>query len=135
MKKLLPVFALLGSIAVNAQTKDVQLQWSEQNLTISNARNFFLPSFQTEYFSYNSGEKIIEAKVLINNIQGDQVRIVSQNLQAIDLSKYKDINTRNIPSAIDPKISIYTTKGVKSAIVTFNPIVKENGLLLLKILF
>ena len=121
---MLPVFALLGSIAVNAQTKDVQLQWGEQNLTMSNAANFFLPSFQTEYFGYNSGEKTIGAKVLINNVQGNQVRIVSQNLQAIDLSKYKDINVKNIPLAINPKISIYTTKGVKSAIVTFNPIIK-----------
>ncbi len=127
MKKLLPVFAMLGSFALNAQTKDVRLQWTEQNFTISNGENFFVPSFQQEYFNYNSGERIIGAKVFINNVQGNQLRVVSENVQPIDLSKYKDINPKNIPSSIDPKIQFYVTKGVQSAIVTFNPIIKTSN--------
>ena len=128
MKRLLPFFALMGSCAVNAQTKDVQLQWTEQNLTISNSVNYFLPSFQTDYFKYNASDKIIGARVLVNNVQGRQVRVVSKNLQAIDISKYKDINPKNIPADIHPKINVYATKGVKSAIISFNPIIKTaNG--------
>src|SRR5690606_32015817 len=111
MKRLLTVFALLGFYSVNAQTKDVQLQWTEQNITISNAESFFVPSFQAEYFRYNSSEKIVKAKAFINNVQGNQVRIVSQNLQAVDISKYKDINPKNIPATINPKVRFFTTNG------------------------
>lgn len=127
MKRLLPVFAFLGFYTVNAQTKDVQLQWTEQTITISSEESFFVPSFQQEYFRYNSSEKIVRASAYINNVQGDQVRIVSQNLQAIDISKYKDINPKNILATINPTIRIYTTKGVRSAIVDFNPIVKTGS--------
>ncbi len=128
MKRLLTVLTFLGFYTVNAQTKDVQLQWTDQTFTISSAESFFLPSFQHEYFKYNSSEKIIRANALINNVQGDQVRIVSQNLQAIDISKYKDIDPKNIPSQIDPKLRVYITKGVQSAIIDFNPIIKTaNG--------
>lgn len=127
MKRLLPVFALLGCYTLNAQTKDVQLQWTEQTITISSAESFFVPSFQKEYFNYNSSDKIIRANALIDNVQGNQVRIVSQNLQAIDISKYKDINPKNIPTAINPTVRIYTTKGIQSAVVDFNPIIKTAG--------
>ncbi|MEG1266862.1 MAG: type IX secretion system sortase PorU, partial [Myroides sp.] len=127
MKRLLPVFAFLGFYTVNAQTKDVQLQWTEQTITISSEESFFVPSFQQEYFRYNSSEKIVRASAYINNVQGDQVRIVSQNLQAIDISKYKDINPKNIPATVNPTVRIYTTKGVRSAIVDFNPIVKTGS--------
>lgn len=127
MKKLLPVFALLGFYTVNAQTKDVQLKWTEQNITISSAESFFVPSFQAEYFHYNSSDKIIRASAIVNNVQGNQVRIVSQNLQAIDISKYKDINPKNIPATVNPTVRIYTTKGVQSAIVDFNPIIKTGS--------
>ncbi len=127
MKRLLPVFALLGCYTLNAQTKDVQLQWTEQTITISSAESFFVPSFQKEYFNYNSSDKIIRANALIDNVQGNQVRIVSQNLQAIDISKYKDINPKNIPTAINPTVRIYTTKGIQSAVVDFNPIIKKAG--------
>jgi len=127
MKRLLPVFAFLGFYTVNAQTKDVQLQWTEQTITISSEESFFVPSFQQEYFRYNSSEKIVRASAYINNVQGDQVRIVSQNLQAIDISKYKDINPKNIPTTVNPTVRIYTTKGVRSAIVDFNPIVKTGS--------
>lgn len=127
MKRLLPVFALLGCYTVNAQTKDVQLQWTEQTITISSAESFFVPSFQKEYFNYNSSDKIIRANAIIDNVQGNQVRIVSQNLQAIDISKYKDINPKNIPTAINPTVRIYTTKGIQSAVVDFNPIIKTTG--------
>lgn len=127
MKKLLTVLTFLGFCTVNAQTKDVQLQWTEQTITISNEESFFVPSFQNEYFRYNSSEKIIRANVSIKNALGDQVRVVSQNLQAIDISKYKDIDSKNIPSQIDPKVQVYITKGVQSAIVTFNPIIKTGS--------
>lgn len=127
MKKLFPVFALMGSLALNAQTKDVRLQWAEQNLTISNGSNFFVPSFQSEFFSYDSNEKKIIAKVVLNNVQGNQLKVISQNLQAVDLSKYKDINLKNIPTAINPQIQFFTTKGVQSAIITFNPIIKTGS--------
>lgn len=127
MKRLLPVFAFLGFYSLNAQTKDVQLQWTEQTIKISSEESFFVPSFQQEYFKYNSSDKIIRANAIINNAQGDQVRIVSQNLQAIDISKYKDINAKNIPATVNPTVRIYTTKGVQSAIVDFNPIIKTAG--------
>ena len=77
MKKLLTVLTFLGFCTVNAQTKDVQLQWTEQTITISNEESFFVPSFQNEYFRYNSSEKIIRANVSIKNALGDQVRVVS----------------------------------------------------------
>lgn len=127
MKRLLSVFTLLGFYTINAQTKDVQLQWTEQTITISSAESFFLPSFQQEYFTYNSSNKVLTASVIINNTQGDQVRIVSQNLQAIDISKYKDINPKNIPATVNPTVRIYATKGVRSAIVDFNPIIKTGS--------
>ena len=127
MKRLLPVFAFLGFYTVNAQTKDVQLQWTEQTIKISSEESFFVPSFQKEHFTYNSSNKVLTASVIINNAQGNKVRIVSQKLQAIDISKYKDINPKNIPTEINPSVRIFITKGVQSAIVDFNPIIKTAG--------
>jgi len=127
MKRLLPVFAFLGFYTVNAQTKDVQLQWTEQTITISSEESFFVPSFQSEYFTYNSSNKVVSANAIIKNAQGNKVRIVSHKLQAIDISKYKDINPKNIPNEINPSVRIFITKGVQSAIVDFNPIVKTAG--------
>lgn len=128
MKKLLPALAFMSGFALSAQTKDVQLQWGEQNLVISNGESFFIPSFQPEYFKYNSGSKHITAKVFIDNVQGYNVRMVSHRLQAVDLSKYKDLNLNSISSEIDPTVEIFTTNGVHSALVSFNPIIKTaNG--------
>ena len=128
MKRLLfPVFALLNGLIINAQTKNVQLQWADQHFLMSNEQSYFVPGFQSEYFNYNSGSRAVEAAVVINNVHGSSVRIVSQNVQAIDLSKYKDIDVKNIPSSIDPKIKVYTNKGIKTAVVTFNPIIKSGS--------
>ncbi len=128
MKRLLPVFAFFGFYGANAQTKDVQLQWTEQTITISSEESFFVPSFQAEYFTYNSSNKVVSASAVINNAQGNKVRIVSHKLQAIDISKYKDINPKNIPTEINPSVRLFITKGVQSAIVDFNPIIKTaNG--------
>lgn len=128
MKKLVPAFALLNILSANAQTKTVQLQWADQNFLVSNAQSFLIPGFQSEYFSFNPGTKSVEAKVVVNNAQGNKVRVTSQNFQAIDISKYKDLDPNTIPTSLDPKVSVYTNKGVKTALVTFNPVVKTaNG--------
>jgi len=127
MKRLLPVLAILACNDINAQTKDVQLNWTEQTITISSEESFYLPSFQPEFFNYNASNKILLAHTKIHNVNGNQVRIISQNTQAIDISKFKDINPNNIPSAINPTVRIFTTNGVQNAIVDFNPIIKTGS--------
>lgn len=128
MKKLLLIIVFLIGFVLNAQTKSVQLQWTEKNFVTSTGDSFFIPYFQSEYFSYNPGSKVITAKVFLDNVQGNNVRMVSHQLQAVELSKYKDLNTTNIPTQINPKVEIYTTNGVQSALVSFNPIIKTaNG--------
>lgn len=127
MKRFVPIFTLFTSLVVNAQTKNVQLQWADQNFLLSNETSFFVPGFQSEYFSFHVPTKTVQAKVIVKNVQGNSVRIVSQNSQAIDLSKYKDINQKNIASSINPQIQLFTNKGETSAIITFNPIIKEGS--------
>ncbi|HLW62825.1 MAG TPA: type IX secretion system sortase PorU [Flavobacterium sp.] len=127
MKRLISGIVLLSSLIGIAQTKNVQLQWDDQNFLTSNARSYFVPAFQSEYFSYNPGSKSVSAKVYINHAQGNNVRIVSQNLQAIDINKYKDLDARSISASIDPQVNVYTNKGINTAIVTFNPIIKTSN--------
>ncbi|MBA5791183.1 type IX secretion system sortase PorU [Flavobacterium sp. xlx-214] len=127
MKRFVPIFTLFTSLVVNAQTKNVQLQWADQNFLLSNETSFFVPGFQSEYFSFHVPTKTVQAKVIVKNVQGNSVRIVSQNSQAVDLSKYKDINQKNIASSINPQIQLFTNKGETSAIITFNPIIKEGS--------
>src|SRR5690554_7838769 len=110
MKKLLLIIVFLIGFVLNAQTKSVQLQWTEKNFVTSTGDSFFIPYFQSEYFSYNPGSKVITAKVFLDNVQGNNVRMVSHQLQAVELSKYKDLNTTNIPTQINPKVEIYTTR-------------------------
>ena len=127
MKRLISGVVLLSSLTGTAQTKNVQLQWEDQNFLTSNARSYFVPAFQSDYFSYDPGSKSVSAKVYINHAQGNNVRIVSQNLQAIDINKYKDLEVQNIPTSIDPQVNVYTNKGINTAIVTFNPIIKTGN--------
>ncbi len=127
MKRLISGIVLLSSLTGTAQTKNVQLQWEDQNFLTSNAQTYFVPAFQSDYFSYDPGSKSVSAKVYINHAQGNNVRIVSQNLQAIDINKYKDLEVQNIPASIDPQVNVYTNKGINTAIVTFNPIIKTGN--------
>src|SRR5690606_7109314 len=127
MKRLFIGFALMNGLMLGAQTPNVQLQWTDQHLSMSNAQSLFVPAFRAEYFMSMSGNRAVEATVVIKHVQGSSVRIASQNLQAIDLSKYKDLDTQNIPSSIDPKIKVYTNKGMKTAVVAFNPIIKSGS--------
>ncbi len=127
MKRLLPVFALFNVLLMNAQSKSVQLQWSDQNYLVSSGESFFVPGFQPELYKYNSGSRSIQGSVIVPNVNGDKVRIVSHKLQPIDLAKYKNLDVKNIPSEIKTDISVYSTKGIRSAVITFTPIVKSGS--------
>jgi len=127
MKRLLPVFALLNGLFMNAQSKSVQLQWNDQNYLISSGESFFVPGFQPELYKYNSGSRSIEGNVVIPNANGNKVRIVSQKMQSVDLARYKDLDAKKISGEIKTDISFFNTKGVRSAVITFNPIVKTGS--------
>lgn len=123
MKRLIPAFVLLNTLFVNAQSKDVQMQWADSYYTVGE-NAYFIPSFQQQMLRYDAAKKVLGASVVINQVNGNGVRIVSQKLQTIDVSKYADLNAKNIPTTIDEKITFYVAKGKKSAVVNFNPIIK-----------
>lgn len=127
MKKLITALVLLSGLTGVSQSQDVYLQWDDVDFLASDARSYFVPSFQTDYYNFNPGTKKLTANVVINNAQGSNLRIVSQNFQSIDVKKYKDLDEKNISTSIDPKVHFYTNKGVKTAIITFNPIIKTTN--------
>lgn len=127
MKKLITAIVLLSGLVGVSQVQSVHLQWDDLDFLTSDARAYFVPAFQSDYYNFNPGTRKLTANVVINNAQGSNVRIVSQNFQSIDVKKYKDLDDKNIPTSINPEVHFYTNKGVKTAIVTFNPIIKTTN--------
>lgn len=127
MKKLITAIVLLSGLVGVSQVQSVHLQWNDMDFLTSDAQAYFVPTFQSDYYNFNPGTKKLTANVVVNNAQGSNVRIVSQNFQSIDVKRYKDLDEKNIPTSIQPEVHFYTNKGVKTAIVTFNPIIKTTN--------
>ena len=127
MKRLIPAFVLFNIFSVSAQSKDIEIQWTDSFYAVGE-NSYFIPSFQKQMFRFDSAKKVLGASVVMNQVNGNSVRVVTHKLQSIDITKYPDINTKNIPSNIDEKVVFYLDKGVKNAVVSFNPIIKTaNG--------
>jgi len=127
MKRLIPVFTVFSSLLLNAQTKNIQLNWADQNYLMSDGKSYNIPAFQSNLLYYNATSKVLTANVLIPNVVGNTLKVTSFKVEPIDLTKYPSIDKSNLPSQIIPKTTFSTFNGVVSAVVAFNPLIKSGS--------
>lgn len=127
MKRLIPVFTVFSSLLLNAQTKNIQLNWADQNYLMSNGKSYNIPAFQSNLLYYNTTSKALVANVLIPNVSGNTLKVTSFKVQPIDLTKYPSIDKNSLSSQIIPQTTYSTLNGVVTAIVSFNPLIKSGS--------
>lgn len=129
-KKYLLVFVVLFAVCVNAQQKNIVLNWEDKNYPIEENKNGLLPVFQSENFQYLYDQQIVEyAGIFADSQMADEksVQLINVRYEDIDLNKYRYIDQKNIPSSVDIKVTSASGRGNIQTSVRFNPIVKSGS--------
>lgn len=129
MKKPLLIFSLLFTTFGFAQSGQGKLNWSENNVIVSNI-TFQVPQFQVENFSFDIGTKQVSYKEIIKtngSVNLNSFKFNDVQYENIDINTYKDIDKNNVPTELKFIVENSTDRGVNAILLKFNPIIKSGS--------
>jgi len=127
MKKILNLFILFFYLSFYAQSPvNIDVDWQDNKKLIFDTYNLSIPHFQFANFNFNESDRTIffnfkqqstsqiaEKSLLISNV-------LYENISENELG---DLNSKNIPSTINAKLSAGKARDINQLFFTFSPII------------
>jgi hypothetical protein len=131
MKKCAFFIALLICVCANSQTTgDYKLNWAVNTPFTVGETVFNLPSFQSENMLFDDVKMqiLFVAKIPVAFYADENsFKITNQIYENINLSDLKDLDSKQISSKIDTKITNVVARGEQQVVMELNPIIKEGN--------
>ncbi len=131
MKKLLTLYTILLSSVIFGQLKgDVSLQWSEKTAVNIGETKFITPQFNPKNFQLDTykGQVFfclgIKTNALIDEEAVELSNVVFENITSDQLG---DLSVAALTNQINAKINNANARGVLSAQLSLNPIIKDGS--------
>lgn len=131
MKKTILLLVLFASYVVNAQfSGEVSLEWSESLKYSYGSFEVNIPQIKTNGFDFD-----LSKKQIFFNIKLDQATTIDENsiqisnivFENISESDLGELNKKNIPSNVNPKLNNIFAREDKIVLISISPIIKTGN--------
>ena len=129
-KHLLPFFLLIFGFSIAQKSGNISLVWNE-NQKVSYGEYFYtIPNFDADNFNFNEAKKTIlyVNKFLVDaEIDESNLQISNVVYEPIAENLLSDLDKSKISNSINAKISNSIAREETRAVLTFNPIIKDDN--------
>ena len=131
MKKniYLLLFALYCLFGYAQEKGAFNLKWTNNESYSFGKYSYTIPQFTTEYFNFNSYDRVETFIVVIPSTISDrsEVEIINPIFETIPQSYLGDLDSSKIPNGLTFEFNILTDRDKKSGQLIISPIIKDNG--------
>lgn len=129
MKKFL-LFFLFTSIVCNSQQKEYKLNWGEKQIWSAGNFSLEIPSFNTNYFSYDFEESLqfVDYWTITNPINEASIVVTNVSYSNISKSELGDLDINKLPKELVFSLKNSQSRDKQYAFFSLSPILKsEDG--------
>ena len=129
MKKSFTLLLFLSIFIINAQKKEIVINWDGfKNLETANTK-LVVPFFDKDHFDYNqfNGLRYMMEWKEANLVDESSIRITDINYSPISISDLKDVERSSIPSELKYKIVNINGRGDRSVYFEISPVIKDGN--------
>lgn len=131
MRTILSFFAVLNFLICSAQTaRKVNLNWSNEPLSVSDESKIKIPHFNPELFHYNDSEKMImlfERHKISGTLNPNSLILKNIQYENIQESELNLLNISKIGTELVAKIENSFARNEIYAVFSINPIIKTSS--------
>src|SRR5690606_37580933 len=126
MKKFL-LFFLFTSIVCNSQQKEYKLNWGEKQIWSAGNFSLEIPSFNTNYFSYDfeEGLQFVDYWPITNPINEASILVTNVSYLKISKSQLGDLDINKLPNELVLSLKISQSRDKHFALFSLSPILKS----------
>lgn len=124
------LFVLCSFVGKSQQKGDITINWTEKSKISFGSYELNLPQFNSANFEFDSFRKQVFFKIKLkqsSEIDENNLQITNIIYEAITNSELGDLNTQNIPNAINASVKNLLARDIRYSLLTLSPIIKEGN--------